>query len=62
MVAAVAHIQGVKREVQLLQPKNMLDLDFTKNSNNLFHYRTGKTITIPTIRKNILPLKSSKYG
>jgi len=25
MVAAVAHIQGVKREVQLLQPKNMLE-------------------------------------
>ena len=40
MVAAVAHIQGVKREVQLLQPKkHVRDLDFTKNSNNLFHYR-----------------------
>ena len=31
MVAAVAHIQGVKREVQLLQPKkHVRDLDFTK--------------------------------
>ena len=33
MVAAVAHIQGVKREVQLLQPKkHVRDLDFTKKT------------------------------
>ena len=33
MVAAVAYIQGVKREVQLLQPKkHVRDLDFTKKT------------------------------
>ena len=33
MVAAVAHIQGVKREVQLLQPKkHVRDLECTKKN------------------------------
>jgi len=33
MVAAVAHIQGVKHEVQLLQPKkHVRDLEFTKKT------------------------------